>query len=212
MRPSEPDLPLACVLISCAERADICRQTLAHLAVTDWRERPVHVQQDRKLTSDRLQNIVDTGYLALAYGLRTKAPWLLFLEDDLIFNNHLWQNIAAWWPLKNGHITLASLYNPGVRSVFAAPQDNFFEAHPHYTYGSQALLLTHGTIEYLVAHWDEVIAPLDIRVFRLAARLQRPLYYHVPSLVQHVGNQSLWGGKFHGAVDFDPGWQAMEHT
>jgi hypothetical protein len=43
---------------------------------------------------------------------------------------------------------------------------------------------------------------------RLAGRLDRPLYYHVPSLVQHVGKKSVWGGFFHQAADYDPLWKA----
>jgi hypothetical protein len=34
------------------------------------------------------------------------------------------------------------------------------------------------------------------------------LYYHVPSLVQHVGKKSVWGGFFHQAADYDPLWKA----
>ncbi len=186
----------------------MCRQTLENLARTDWGRRPVHIQLDRKTSADRLQNILDTGYLALAHGLQTEAAWLLFLEDDLDFDIHLWHNIAAWWPFQSGRITLVSLYNPGVRSVFTDPRNGCFEAHPHYIYGSHALLLARCTAEFILTHWGEAPAPLDIRISRLAARLQRPLYYHVPSLVQHVGQQSVWGGKCHAAVDFDPCWQA----
>jgi len=31
-----------------------------------------------------------------------------------------------------------------------------------------------------------------------------PIYYHTPSLVQHVGIESAWGGHFHWAPDYDP--------
>jgi hypothetical protein len=41
----------------------------------------------------------------------------------------------------------------------------------------------------------------------LAARLG-PIYYHTPSLVQHLGRQSAWGGHFHYAPDFDPKFKA----
>jgi hypothetical protein len=32
--------------------------------------------------------------------------------------------------------------------------------------------------------------------------------YHAPSLVQHVGTQSVHGGSFHQAFDFDLTWRA----
>jgi SAM-dependent methyltransferase len=41
---------------------------------------------------------------------------------------------------------------------------------------------------------------------RLAARVCR-IYYHLPSLVQHVGRQSVWGGHYHYTPDFDPEWR-----
>ena len=47
----------------------------------------------------------------------------------------------------------------------------------------------------------------DIKISRLAAQLDEPIFYHVPSLVQHVGKRSTWGGKFHFAADYDPLWK-----
>ena len=48
----------------------------------------------------------------------------------------------------------------------------------------------------------------DIRMSRLAGRFRPPLFYHAPSLVQHLGTVSTWGGGFHEAPDFDPDWKA----
>jgi hypothetical protein len=52
-----------------------------------------------------------------------------------------------------------------------------------------------------------MIGMQDIRMSRLAGR-KCPLFYHTPSLVQHVGERSTWGGSFHWAQDFSPDWRA----
>ena len=39
---------------------------------------------------------------------------------------------------------------------------------------------------------------------RLAAKGGWAIYYYAPSLVQHVGRESTWGGGYHYAPDFDP--------
>jgi hypothetical protein len=48
----------------------------------------------------------------------------------------------------------------------------------------------------------------DIRILSLAKRMGKPVFYHAPSLVQHIGAKSTWGGGFHKAFDFDPSWRA----
>jgi hypothetical protein len=49
----------------------------------------------------------------------------------------------------------------------------------------------------------------DIKMSRLAARLG-PIYYHLPSLVQHVGVKSTWtdDSRFHDTKSFDRDWRA----
>jgi hypothetical protein len=47
----------------------------------------------------------------------------------------------------------------------------------------------------------------DIKLSRLAAPLC-PLLFHSPSLVQHVGVASTWGGPYHQASDYDAYWRA----
>ncbi len=75
-------------------------------------------------------------------------------------------------------------------------------------FGSQALLLSKEAIDYILPRWNDVSGAQDIKISRLADRLGSPILYHAPSLVQHVGTQSTWGGGFHQARDFDPFWKA----
>jgi hypothetical protein len=167
----------------------------------------VRLQVDRSHYSDKHACILETARLALEAFLADDFDFVLFLEDDLEFNHFIRHNVLHWSPVLDRSVTLASLYNPGVQSVFRNANRHFFEAHPHCVYGSQAFLISRLTVEYLLRRWEGIAAPLDIRLSRLAAQLQRPLYYHVPSLVQHVGRNSGWGGRFHQAVDFDPEWR-----
>jgi hypothetical protein len=74
-------------------------------------------------------------------------------------------------------------------------------------FGSQALLLSRQTAAYVVKHWNEIEGMQDIKISRLAARLKKPIFYHFPSLVQHVGRKSTWGGAFHRSSDYDHHWK-----
>jgi hypothetical protein len=78
---------------------------------------------------------------------------------------------------------------------------------PESIFGSQAFLLSRETAIYVVKHWDSVEGMQDIKMSRLAARLAEPVFYHAPSLVQHVGRKSTWGGGFHRARDYDRYWK-----
>jgi hypothetical protein len=77
-------------------------------------------------------------------------------------------------------------------------------------YGSQAVLLSRGACEYTVANWARRPPGMqDIIFSRMAFEFdRRPLFVHTPSLVEHVGGGSTWGGAAHTAVDFDPDFRA----
>ncbi len=72
----------------------------------------------------------------------------------------------------------------------------------------QALLLSKEAIDYIMPRWNDVPGAQDIKISRLVGRLERPILYHAPSLVQHIGTRSTWGGGFHQARDFDRSWKA----
>jgi hypothetical protein len=130
------------------------------------------------------------------------------LEDDLVFNRFFWQNLEDWAPLRDGHVTLAGFYNPGHRVLACDVRTNAMIIDAASIYGSQALLLSRSALEFALKHWEEIDGPPDVKLPRLAARLGRPIYYHCPSLVQHVGRASTWGGSFHQAPDFDRHWKS----
>jgi hypothetical protein len=196
------------VMISCRERDRVRRQTLENLAKTDWGDVPLQIHCDTPQLGDPGQRQVRSSFLALKKSLEFKADYILFLEDDLDFNRHIRHNLGTWGPLKRGAVALASLYNPRVLERACDLKSNSRIVDAKSAFGSQALLLSKGTVEYIVRRWNDVPGFQDIRMTRLVGRLGSPILYHAPSLVQHIGTRSTWGGGFHRAPDFDPVWKA----
>lgn len=207
--PSNPirePLGLTTVMLSCPERARLRTETLRNLAATDWGNRPVLVQIDADTSANRIERIAENGFRALQRGVAAGAEFILLLEDDLEFNQHLWHNLNCWPPLMERQVTLAGLYDPGISRI--DPQGpSWWSAKPDSVYGSQAFLLSSSTARYLIRQWHSMRLPLDLRMARLAAQLGKPLFYYNPSLVHHTGVASLSNGSFHQAVDFHPFWR-----
>ena len=82
-------------------------------------------------------------------------------------------------------------------------------ADPEAVYGGQAFLMSVATARWILEHWDDGMH--DIMWPRLAAQ-RSPVVYHRPSLVQHRGVPSTWGGVQHHASDYSPDWQAAPPT
>lgn len=201
-------LRMEAVMISCAERDELRRQTLANLAQTDWGDAPLHVQIDEGAGADYEQRQTRCAYLALKRSLERKADYILFLEDDLDFNRHIHHNLRHWIPAKTGSVALASLYNPGIRERACDTRQNARIMEASSIFGSQAFLLSRDAVARVVQNWNRVEGKQDIRISRLAGRCGSPILYHAPSLVQHIGTASVWGGFFHQAMDFDKDWKA----
>jgi hypothetical protein len=197
-------------MATCAERDAVRQQTLANLAATDWGRERVIVQMDTGVSPDRMERLTQNAYQALARAAQTDAEYILYLEDDLRFNRFLRRNLLAWPPLARRELAFASLYNPGIKALACDVRENLSVVDPDSIFGSQAFLMSRSTAKYLVKHWQALEAPLDLRIARLVARLNRPILYHAPSLVQHVGRRSVWGGRYHRATDFDQFWRAPE--
>jgi hypothetical protein len=206
--PPGPLRILAC-MISCAERETVRARSLRRWQSTDWGE-PPQVTMDPRRFASAVDNLTHTAWLALQTSLQSDAEYVLFLEDDLAFNRHLRHNLEHWAPLRRREVTLASLYNPGVRDWACDVAGHAIVADPQSIIGSQAFLFSRAAVKYVLTHWKDLPAAFDLRAPRLLARLGRPIYYHAPSLVQHVGTRSVWGGGFHRAADFSPAWKARE--
>jgi len=205
--PARRALRIETVMISCEQRNELRLRTLASLARSDWGEAPL-IQFDEGLGGDAVERQLQSTNAVLRRGLERNPDYILFLEDDLLFNRNLRHNVVHWSPVRAGMVTLASLYNPVVREVACAVRHHARIVRPEAVFGSQAFLLSRATVQFLLRHWDQEGFGQDIRISRLAGRLRKPIFYHAPSLVQHVGTRSIWGGNFHRAPDFDPEWKA----
>ena len=196
-------------MLSCPEREALRDQTLSNLRRVGW-SGEVMVEIDQT-TYARRQERQEASALQLLRKTRDiAADFLLFLEDDLDFNDHFGHNLELWHPMQQleaGAHFFGSLYNPTIRARSWDRNHAFFIAEPDAVYGAQAVVLARDTARYLAEHWHEIAGMGDIKMSRLAARLC-PLHYHMPSLVQHIGRDSVWGGHYHWASDFDRAWRA----
>jgi hypothetical protein len=198
-------------VLSCEERAEVCVETIGDLARTDWGSPPT-VVLDESTADRKLQRIVDTGLQVLTRAVDEADDdddVFLVCEDDVTFNRSLRHNLERWAPVvdrrPDRHL-FGSLYNP---NVVAPPPDGSTAVvvDPRRFYGSQGLVVSVTTARSMVEQWDDGHGPFDLRISRLAARWS-PLWFHLPSLVQHRAVESTWGGAPHAAVDFSPDWRA----
>lgn len=202
-------MKLGAVMVSCRERAEVRAATLRNLAATDWSE-DVALAIDDEAETGRLPRITATWRRAVAHAAEADADVVLLMEDDLDFNRYLRENLASWPRLAGvdrSQPFFGSLYNPGFPVMHTWPAGHCHIMHAEACWGAQTYVASPAMARYFLAHWDEIAAEPDIRMPRLAARLV-PIYYHLPSLVEHVGRVSTWGGIQHCAVDFDRDWRA----
>jgi hypothetical protein len=197
-------------MASSRARDSIRERTLVNLAATDWKGTVTVVFDDPTL-SVPLERHAQLVRRVLRRGAENDEEMFLFLEDDLDFNLHLIHNLTTWWPLQqfsHGQHFFASMCNLGIPFRKSRPELAYGEADPHVAFGSQALLISKATARYFITCWGVEPGPhADVKLLRLAARVV-PVLYHLPSLVQHVGIPSMWGGPFHEAPDFDKNWRS----
>jgi hypothetical protein len=195
---------------SCRAREAVRNNTIVELSTTDWNDSTI-VELDDSSSELPLERQLSLVLRILRRAVSEQAEMILLLEDDLIFNKHFRHNLEAWYPLrqfKRGQYFFGSLFNPGVTFQKIFPALAYGEALPESVLGSQALLLSYATARYMVTCWGvEAAAHADVKLRSLAARVCQ-LFYHVPSLVQHVGHGSTWGGPFRGSSDFDRHWRS----
>jgi ADP-heptose:LPS heptosyltransferase len=189
-------------------RRSLCQQTLRNLAKTDWAEEPSVVCAGPHTAADGIGWPAAAVHAALTQSLSSPAQYHLFLTDDLTFNLHLRHNLLHWAPLKNGAVTLAGLYNPNLIELSYDFPHHAFIVEPKSIYAAQALLLSKPALKFVLQHWDEVEGQAHRKIVHLAARLDNPILFHTPSLVQRLNGKKRPAEDAHQAVDFDPNWKA----
>lgn len=203
-------MKLAAFMMSCPARALVRASTLQSFAESDWKGEIEVVLDEGGQEREHLRNITTTWRRLIEMALGRDADFYLLMEDDLEFNRHIEHNLRCWPPLRARHRGMpffGSLYNPARAYLWRHEAEHYFVAAPYEVWGAQALVLSRASADYLLRHWDEVDGPPDLKMPRLSARLG-PVYYHMPSLVQHTGTVSTWGGIQHTARDYDGHFRA----
>ncbi|HEU0053260.1 MAG TPA: hypothetical protein VFQ39_08780, partial [Longimicrobium sp.] len=205
-----PDLRL--YIVTCGPRvaSGVTHATLRSIARSDWGD-DVVVRVDDSTAGDAKARQVENYRRVLEMIVAERPSHALILEDDVTVSRHLRANLEAWEPVADGRrVLLGSLYNPNLSPLAGAPpvRDGFV-AVPGSVYGSQAFVVTPALAEFCLEHWLDVPALQDIKVSRLAERMDpHAVVVHSPSLVQHVPAASTHGAGHHTAGDFDPWWRA----
>lgn len=195
---------IAAFVMSCARRQASLERTIASLMESGWPEQP-EVILDQGSGDSALQRICSTWHRMVARAGQADSQYVLLLEDDLVFGRWFTHNLHAW-PLLHDRPHeagfYASLYNPGRPYIARYEAQNYLVADPRWVWGSQALLLSTTTARYLAHNWQNEGGNPDMRMPRLVHPIT-PVYYHVPSLVDHAPEPTTWGGIVHSAIDFD---------
>jgi hypothetical protein len=183
--------------------------TLDSLRESGWPQRPEVVLDDGH-GETRLDRIHRTWRRVIRLASQVTSDFVLLCEDDVVFGGWFSQNLRSWpllHALPGSRAFYASLYNPDRPYLSRRANERYLVADPRYVWGAQALVLTPQTARFIDAHWNEGPGTPDQRMPLIASRVT-PLYYHVPSLVDHARVPTTWGGIEHAAMDFDPDWRA----
>ncbi len=206
-------MDLEAFIISCPQREEVRARTVASIAASDWKGGVHVVIDDSPPTVPVLQRIGGTWLRALQAACASKADCLLLLEDDVEVGRHIRHNLETWKPIVavrarsgRGYQLYGSLYDPGILPFRCKHSDQYFYAFPHLVWGAQAVVMSPETARLLVARWQSRDEEPDRKMPRIAAAVT-PIFYHLPSLVQHVGPASTWGGTHHNARAYDREWR-----
>jgi len=197
------------VVISPAESREACQRTLKNLARTDWGEAPVVIETGNATgPEDSLRDRWRESLRGMYDGLVHNFDHVLFLTADLEINCHLRHNLEQWSPLKSGQITLAGLFNPGVRELACDMHNNIRAVEPKSVFGQPVFLLAREATRQLLRQWREVQSTPEVTFASLTSHRRKPIPYHAPSLVQPLNTGSERQPRVHRAIDFDAAWKA----
>jgi len=195
-------------MTSCPSRHLALEKTLKSWGQSDWSNVGIEVSQFEDFSLEPKSRGIENCRRTLQKGFKSGAEYILFCEDDICFNRHIRHNLENWKPFNRQEINLATLYNPGVSPLAASFKEHFLIAAPSTVYGSQCLLISRWMAGRILRQWDESQGGQDTIITHIAARMSEPIFVHSPSLIQHSGRKSTWGGWFHRSRDFDPNWKA----
>ena len=204
-------------MLTCPPRTAMAEATLQRWERTDWCASPQVILDAEPDVAGEEWGTAGRGprMVALFKEVLTQAlddggeedDWILFLEDDLDFHPRIGTLVESWRALEDSQCVMASLFNPGLRPADAlGSMERAFAANPKTLLGAQALFLRRGAVARALAKWKTVTGLQAQRLARLLGE-EGPIWVHQPSLVQHVAEDSSWGGPVQRALDFDAAWE-----
>lgn len=203
-------------VVTCPGREAVLAQTLASVRDSDWPHEPVVLTQsaDWPVGWDSTSRMYRT---ALRRAWDDEAWWAVVLEDDVLVSRHLWHNLTHWHPLTTGQLHWGSLFVPDTiadpwqrecpelhyrlarRALVHGPGHQW---QKHRLYGSQAYVFSRGGLGVFLEHWDSQTGGQDARAVTIADAHGWPLWYALPSLVEHNPQTSAFGTPPMFAPDF----------
>jgi len=193
-------------MISCRQREQVRMDTLHSFSRSDWGE-AVRIVLDESDHADVCRRIEETFLRLLRTVAEGDADFGLLLEDDIDFNLRIRHNLERWPPLvatrSGDRPFLGSLYHCCQPILWRDARRRLMVAVPEAFWGGQALVISRATARHALANWTVGKTQHDALLPLLAAQIA-PIYYHVPSLVQHRPVPSTWGNAIHCASDYDP--------
>lgn len=210
-------------IIVCAEkrRNTSLKITLESFKQTDWPEEPI-CMFDGNIYEDPRKNADSNCLCTLKKFAETDYDYLLYLEDDIIINKHIYHNLTNWYPIKNGLLTFGSLFNNF--NLNPENYDNNYEIVKVGDYwGTQGCILSKTAVRYIlnnmdiwnsdfnVKDFDKVYGCQDVRISRTLQNLSKTIYYYVPGLVKEQDCPSTIGNDWRGSIKtyFDEDFKAM---
>lgn len=192
---------------TCPGRERVLGETLASLAESDWPVPPLVVPDTLNLPN-RQKSQVGTAGKVLALALeQPEWDYLVYCEDDVIFNRHLHHNLSSWLPVTLGICLVGCLYQG---DKWPDQGRNYGFAPAAKIGGSQAVVIRRDWVGELSRRWDELrwCGMQDLRFFGSLGGTFPSVYVHNPNLVQHRSEPSTWGGQPHTSPNFDQDYRA----
>ena len=189
-------------IMTCSGREDAFSQTLESLWQTDVVDKP-HVYHDEERHPNRRISQLRTAHRILVDAQSHKWDYLLFCEDDVLFNHHILHNLQTWSYLDR--VKVATLYDHG-----KPVRGDVKFVDPCIIGGSQAILISRDWLPEVLDQWDRGYGHdtmQDLRIYGSLCGRNEILPIHTPNLVQHQGCASTWGGQPHYSLSFDPAFR-----
>lgn len=181
--------------MTCEKRAEMLEKTLQSFKESDWPEIPRIVMDNGHEKNPRIAQTKNSRRLLQ---LAAKDDWdfMIFMEDDIIVNKHIWHNLQTWKKLLC--LKIATLYNQDEKPFLDQWQLG----------GSQAIMIRRDQLDVVLEAWENDFGGemQDLRIYR---SINVPVANHLPNLVQHQPCKSTWGGPFHDSPTFDLEWKRL---